>query len=180
MSDSKTGIHLRNYVRYMVADYAPLGKPFTVTIKWVTEADWYNKKARQWAKCASLQFEETPAQLRLTSHENCRVLARLWGADADAWLGKRITIKTIESDFGDGEGSKKRTIRICGEPKAAAPRNGSVAPSTAAPRPALDQVWDLATLHEEPKEAIEQLLGDHGGDADAALAALKQKYAAKP
>ena len=178
MSDSKTGIHLRNYVRYMVADYAPLGKPFTVTIKWVTEADWYNKKARQWDKCASLQFEETPAQLRLTSHENCRVLARLWGADADAWLGKRITIKTIESDFGDGEGSKKRTIRICGEAK-----------STAAPRPAedngstksaLDQVWDLAAIHEMPKEEIEQLLSDHGGDADAALAALKQKYAAKP
>ena len=112
---TKTGIHLRNYVRYMVADYAPLNKPFTVTIKWVTEAEWYNKKMRQFEKCASLVFEETPAQLRLTSHDNCRTLAKFWGEAADAWIGKRIIIKAIETEIGDGDGGKKRTIRIVGE-----------------------------------------------------------------
>lgn len=175
MSDQpkKTGIHLRNYVRYMVADYVPLNKPYTLTIKWVTETDWYNKKSRQFEKCASLVFEETPAELKLTSHDNCRTLARLWGESADAWIGKRIVIKAMESDFGDGGGSKKRTIRIVGEgkPPATLPVE-KVAPT----KTALDKLWDLAAQREISKEEVEMLLSDAGGDAAAALESLAARY----
>ena len=153
----KTGIRLSSYVRYMVADYAPLGKSYTLTIKWVTEAEWYNKKSRQSEKCACLVFEETPAQLKLTSHENCRTLARLWGADADNWIGKVIVIRAEELAMGDGEGGKKRTIRIVGEGRKVKPApapTDTAKPTTAAPT-TLDELMAYAAEHGISDETVQ-------------------------
>jgi hypothetical protein len=182
MTDTKTpttGIKLGDYVRYMVADYSPLGKPFTLTIKWVTEADWYNKKTRAMEKCPSLVFEETQAQLKLTSHENCRILARLWGTNADAWLGKRIVICADEMAMGDGEGGKKRSIRILGEGKKVAPK----APASTAGDETLqfggtiENLRQWAKLNQIDDSAVDAALEETGGVIAEAYARLNVRVA---
>jgi len=164
----KTGIHLSRYVRYMVADYAPLGKTFTLTIKWVTEADWYNKKTRQSEKVPSIAFEETPAQLKLTSHDNCRMMARLYGPDADNWIGKVIIIRAEEMAMGDGEGGKKRTIQIIGEGKKAAPKPQTAVTATSGNgndwnAASIDDLRAWAIAHHINDESITTALEQAGG-----------------
>lgn len=98
---------------------------------------------------------------------NRHILADLFGDQKIACIGKQITIQAVRLDNG------KNSIVIY-------PAESN--PLTALPgekdKSALDQMWALATEHEEPNpgDLIESLLGDYGGDVDAALAALKSRY----
>lgn len=98
-------------------------------------------------------------------------LSEMFGDQKSACVGKSISIRAAKL-AGRKDGQETIEILPPEDKKPSAPL-----PASGTSKSALDQVWDLASLHEEAKEAIEQLLSDHGGDADASLEALKRKYA---
>ena len=118
-----------------------------------------------------LYFEKTDKYLELND-TNRMILVEMFGDDKSLSKGRFITLAPEKVRNG------KMGIVILAAAQTSPATVAAREPSdtTAAPRALLDQVWDLAALHEEPKETIEAILTEHGGDAQAALAALQAKY----
>lgn len=164
-------INLNDYDEFMVADYAPLDKPYVLTIAGACLAKSYDRKADQEIEVPALKFKESRKKLKLTSNDNRHALGRLYGPKASGWTGKQISVRVVEKKIF---GKMTRYFVIDNfVPKA----ESAPAPKPAAVKSPFDQLWDLAAIHEEPKQVVEDLLRETGGDAVAALEALKQKHA---
>lgn len=95
-------INLNDFEEFMVADYAPLNKPYVLTIVGASTALGFNQKTNLEEPVPVLHFKETPKKLKLTSRRNRKALARLFGPLSNNWAGKQITIQVAERKvFGE-------------------------------------------------------------------------------
>lgn len=171
MSDPKPNdFKWSEFEAYLSGEYFPPDKEFTFTIARVAICELWSKKEQRKVQSPVLFFKETRPGLPITSSENRRMLNRLFGNNASACIGKRVRVKMIPRKVA---GEQKHPLYIVG--------NGTSEPGTATTAPAqkstLDQLWDLAAMHEMTSDAVGALIREHGGDVEAAFAALKKRYA---
>lgn len=150
------------------------GKDVTLTILKVFTEEIEDKTK------AIMSFDGTKKQLVLcrTNAESCKLM---WGAECDAWIGKRLTLyaATIKDPFGDGEitatrvrGSPditeaksatvqrgRKTIKVSVKPTAkpvpTAKANGKAASPSPPAEPADPTVASTETVPEPPAEEFD-------------------------
>lgn len=179
-------INLNDYEPFMVADYAPLGKPYVLTISGASVVKTFDRKTNSEADVPALHFRETKKMLRLTSSNNRRALGRLYGAASSGWIGKAIVVRVVEKKIG---GEAKRYFVIDAVAPRVAPEFVVVDQTLAGPasdaqavKSDIDKMINVLTFHEIPdpemvvKRTIERAKGDHA----AALAAIEKQYGSVP
>ena len=94
--------HWRTYMdsdnRY-VAAYELGGKDVTLRIKTVSSADVEGAKGKK--KKLIINFEGARKPF-LANPTNCKVIAQLYGNEAEAWVGKAITLFATTTSSPDG------------------------------------------------------------------------------
>lgn len=85
------------------------GKDVTLTIKGVQREELEGDKGKETK--AIVSFERTPKQLVLNK-TNALCVRAMFGAEVDAWIGKRITFYPAHIEFGDTD----LAIRVRGSP----------------------------------------------------------------
>ncbi len=113
------------------------GKDVTLTIEKVVAGEIVGQKGKKNKKpmCFFKEGrEKKPLALNAT---NCRVIARLYGNDTDAWLGKRVTLYPTQTEMG---GETVECIRV--RPVVPPERTNRTSDSSSEPTPAPDEASD--------------------------------------
>ena len=191
MPKKKTGIDLNHYTEFMVARFFPANKRLILTIVDVVDAAYYNRKTPREDPVPALVFDELRQKLKLTSHMNCEKMADLFGANGDAWIGKRIILERRT----DRKTMDKDSLQIVGEAPATAASdsaddflkglNATPARPTSpkAARKANDpatQFWVWVNEFKVNKQAASAALSNASGDYDQARRALSGETPSAP
>jgi hypothetical protein len=167
-----SGIDLNDFEEFMVADYAPLNKPYTLTVSGASMAKSYDRKERKEIMVPALHFRETKKKMKLTSADNRHVIGRLYGSKSDGWIGKQIIVRVVEKEIF---GERKRFFvidPIVPQAKPTTEQNSDTSKE-------LGQMLDLAAALGEPNPnaAVTDMLVQYGNDHAAALEVFRTRYA---
>jgi hypothetical protein len=116
-----------------------LTRPATLTIAKVTQGELRTPDSRKVDKRPIVHFERTPKTLVLNA-TNGKTIAAMYGAQVEAWTGKRITVFATTTAFG---GRTVECIRV--QPTKPPAKGGNALPEEAPPETVIDEpVHDVA------------------------------------
>lgn len=141
------------------------GKAATLEITGVGEME-INDHGKKSVK-PILRFKGTRKYM-FVNKTNRKVLCELFGDQKTACVGKHITLAPVRLD----NGKDSIVLRAATDKSATTPNGASAIAKTA-----MEQLWALTKAEEDQQGVIDRTLAEHHGDVEAALQALKQKYA---